>query len=541
MTTLLCVPIPVHEPESALAAAAAAKAAGADLVEFRVDEFFTGEAHQAAAVEGLVADSPLPCIVTCRLAAEGGQYEGDEGARVGLYERLAMAMAVGVGGEPGEPPRYIDVEAAAYTPEVRRRLALAMEHPEQVRDRTTSLILSMHDFGARPADLTRQLLKMRETPAAVLKVAYRARSLRDNLELFDLLAERDRPMVALGMGEFGLMSRVLAPKFGGFLTFASLRPETATAPGQPTVKELLELYRFRAIGPRTAVYGVVGYPLGHSLSPRVHNAGFGATGHDGVYLPLPVIEGYESFKATVGELVDHPRLGLRGLSVTLPHKENLVRLAREMGWGVDGVAAAVGAGNTLIVERDGSGNVAACRVVNTDVPALVEWARGAAGDLAGKRVAVAGAGGVGRAAAYGLKGAGASVRVFNRTRARAEELAAAAGVEAGGLEELAGEPWDVLVNCTEAGMAGGVSEGLSVVREEDLSNKGGRGVVLDTVYNPEETPLLRAARGAGLSATGGLPMFVGQAELQFLAWTGVRPPTGLFARIASGAIREPAG
>src|SRR5690606_36932426 len=106
--------------------------------------------------------------------------------------------------------------------------------PKQERHVRTRLILSTHDFNGRPADLTRKILAMQAEPAcAVVKVAYRARSIRDNLELFDTLSERQKPTIALGMGEFGLMSRALAPKFGGFLTFASLRDESATAPGQP--------------------------------------------------------------------------------------------------------------------------------------------------------------------------------------------------------------------------------------------------------------------------------------------------------------------
>lgn len=542
MTTLICIPIMVHDPEAALRDAAAAKAAGADLVELRIDEFFAGEEHQAAAVEGLVADSPLPCIVTCRVAAEGGHYEGHEEARVGLFERLAMAVGPGA-----HPPRYLDIEQAKLSPAALKRLMLAMEHPEQERDLAASLIVSSHDFAGRPADLTRRILGMRRQPASVLKVAFRARSIRDNLELFDLLLERDRPTIALGMGEFGLMSRVLAPKFGGFLTFASLRPSSATAPGQPTIGELLDLYRFRSIGPATAVYGVVGYPVGHSISPQVHNAGFGAIGHDGVYLPMPIIEGYESFKATLGELLDHPRLNLRGLSVTIPHKENLVRLARESGWEIDPVAAAVGAGNTLVAERHSDGRVSRCRVLNTDVPALVDSLRELTGDLAGKRVAVVGAGGVGRAAAYGLAAAGAQVTVYNRTpergRTLAESLAGVSGpgtIAAADPGLLAAARPDAYINCTPMGMAG-AGLGPAAIPEEILSNSAPGAVVLDTVYNPEDTALVLAARKAGLRAAGGVSMFVRQAAAQFSAWTGVPPPTGLFERTAREALRGPAG
>ncbi|MCX5652707.1 MAG: type I 3-dehydroquinate dehydratase, partial [Planctomycetota bacterium] len=141
----------------------------------------------------------------------------------------------------------------------------------------------------RPIDLLRRVAAMQDDPlVSIVKLAWMARSIRDNLEAFDLLATRTKPLIALLMGEFGLMSRVLAPKFGGFLTFASDAEGSGTAPGQPTARELRDLYRFGAIGPATRVFGVVGWPVAHSRSPAFHNARFAEHGYDGVYLPLPV-------------------------------------------------------------------------------------------------------------------------------------------------------------------------------------------------------------------------------------------------------------
>ena len=122
------------------------------------------------------------------------------------------------------------------------------------------------------------------------------------------------------MGEAGLISRVLAKKFGGFLTFASLEDGAGTAPGQVSIRDMKRLYRWDAINPATKVYGVVASPVAHSMSPAVHNAAFDETGHDGVYLPLLVNPGYESFKAFMESFVPFEGLDLSGLSVTLPHK-----------------------------------------------------------------------------------------------------------------------------------------------------------------------------------------------------------------------------
>ncbi len=533
--TLLCVPILVTDTPSALRDAQTAKDAGADLVEFRIDDIFHGYKSPTGeeAVAQLVDQSPLPCIITCRPAGpEGGHYDGPDDARLSLYQRMGTALGLTA------PPRYIDVELSTYqrSANIQQKVHLAVGYPNERRELQTSLILSTHDFTGRPADLSRRILAMRGIPAAkVLKIAFLARSIRDNLELFDLLADRDRPTIALAMGEFGLMSRVLAPKFGGFLAFASLRDSSATAPGQPTIRDLLDLYRFRSITPSTAVYGVVGYPISHSLSPHIHNAGFEAVEHDGVYLPLPVAPGYESFKATILELIHHAPLGLRGLSVTSPHKENLATLAREQGWSLDEVSTAMGAANTLAIGPEGS--VARFRVLNTDTPALARTLADALGNLTSKRIAVVGAGGVGRAAAMGLAAAGATVIIFNRTRMRGDELAMAliptarGRVSAADMADLPRTRCDAYVNCTPVGMKDGPA-GSPPIPVAQIAGIAPGAVVMDTIYNPLETPLLAAARAAGLRPVSGLPMFIAQAAAQFSAWTGKPAPAALFERIA---------
>ena len=560
MPTLLCVPITVQDEDQAAADARIARQSGADLVEFRIDELFAGDLEAPAggphpavlAIERLVAACPLPCIVTCRSSAEGGAYDGDDDARVSLYERLGTK-------EPGKSPTYLDVELAAYarSANLKQKINLAVRHPGQQREVGPSLILSMHDFTGRPADLTRRVLAMQNEPAcAVAKFAIKARSLRDNLELFELLEGRTKPMIALAMGEFGLLSRVLAPKFGGFLTFASLRPAAATAPGQPTVADLTGLYRFRSIGRRTKVYGIIGWPVTQSKSPMLHNAAFDEMGHDGVYLPLPIPtpeggtaeDAYLIFKATLLDLVHDPRLEFSGASVTIPHKEHLVRLAREQGWAVDEVAAGVGAANTLVIERDASGRAVSIRVMNTDVAGIVDPLRREIGSLAGVRAAVVGAGGAGRAAAYGLARAGANVTFFNRdphrARAVADELArnGTGGVETQPLDALAAFAGAVLVNCTPVGMKGGPDPNACPMPIDELAARGNFGpgsIVFDTVYNPVRTPLLARSGEKGARTIDGVRMFVRQAAVQSHAWTGRWPDEARFDRLVRESLAEP--
>jgi len=328
------------------------------------------------------------------------------------------------------------------------------------------------------------------------------------------------------------MSRVLAPKFGGFLTFASDAEGSGTAPGQPTARELRDLYRFGAIGPATRVFGVVGWPVAHSRSPAFHNARFAEHGYDGVYLPLPVPSEWEHFKASIGALVDHDRLDFAGASVTIPHKEHLVRFVRERGGEIDADAAWLGAANTLVVRPLGTPDAQRLYATNTDMPAAVEVlsaalaTRGRA--LEGARVAVLGAGGVARAVAGGLALAGATVVVVNRTRAKAEALATVlsgrARANGGVTRVVAGDERDfdcnapscerfhAFVNCTPLGMEGGPDPKGSAMPDDAFLDDSV--VVMDTVYAPKETPFLREARARGAVTVDGEAMFLKQAELQ---------------------------
>ncbi len=548
MPSLICVPIMVDDAAAAIADAQQARLAGADLVEFRIDRVFHGEGDEdgARAIERLIAESPLPCIVTCRPPGEGGEYDGDDAARVALFERIcAAAQATG-----RHPPRYIDVELATYTrsANLRQKIDLGVRHPNQVRDIDTSLILSVHDFAGRPPRLLDTIIRMRsQSAAAVHKIAWRARSLRDNIEAFELLSERDRPTIMLLMGEPGLMSRVLASKFGGFLTFASLRDTSATAPGQPTIRDLLSLYRFRTIGPASAVYGVIGWPVGHSLSPAVHNAGFDAVGHDGVYLPLPIPPEWEHFKATVLALLDFAPLTLRGASVTIPHKEHLVRLAREdrsRTWNVDPLVERCGAANTLVVDPGG-----AVRVLNTDAGAAVAAVTQAlsSSDLDGRQISILGAGGVARSIAAGFAQAGATVTIFNRGRERAERLVEDLSTGSPFAGRLAVGDWskrcapccEVLINCTPVGMTGGPDPHGLPVEDESLARCKPGALVVETVYAPARTPLLSAAADYGLRVVDGLSIFTAQAAEQFRAWTGRPAPVGLFDRVVRETLFPP--
>ena len=542
--TLVCVPITVESVEQALEEAALARTLGADLIELRVDDLFTGEQHEADEIIRLLSRCPLPVILTCRPAWEGGGYDGDETDRISMFEFVCTSE---------RPPAYLDVELAAYTASenIRQKVNLCVAHPKQTRSVKTRLILSSHDFDTRPADLTKRLLAMYAEPScAVAKIAYRARSIRDNLELFEITREAPKPTIALGMGEFGLMSRVLAPKFGGFLTFASLRDESATAPGQPTISDLLGMYRFRSIGRQTKLYGVIGWPVTQSLSPAIHNAGFEAVGHDGVYLPLPVVADPEdaeastaSVRVTIESLADH--VDFAGASVTIPHKESVAQLYAGDVSDQHGVVRPIGAANTVAWEWRRDDEVGRIRdsdelVFNTDATALRALLGETLGVMHGRTLCVVGAGGVARAAVWAGLQARAYVAIANRTTARAEAVADWFNGQADrtweragrviGLDEVATLNAAAYVNCTPVGMATGPDpDGLSIPVPDMLVAP--ETVFFDTVYNPIETPMLRAARERGCQTIDGVQMFVRQAAEQFRIWTGKAAPAELLDRI----------
>lgn len=239
------------------------------------------------------------------------------------------------------------------------------------------------------------------------------------------------------------------------------------------------------------------------------------------------------------ELIEHPRLTFRGCSVTLPHKENLIRLALEQGWEIDPAARAMGAGNTLVVgERTGE----KLRVLNTDASGLRDVLEKELGSLQEKRISILGAGGMARAATYACVHSGALVTIHNRTRGHAERLARdlshsrAAVIAIGSLADVVSAEPDVVINCTSVGMTAGPAPSDTPLDVAALARRLPDVLVIDTVYKPRETPLLKAARAAGLRTLDGVGLFLAQAARQFEAWTGSPAPRALFERVAAEAL-----
>ena len=526
--THLAVVIMVHSLDQALGASARAAEQGADLVEFRIDRF----TDDRDAVRQLVERASLPCIVTCRPKWEGGDYDGDDQTRISLLEYVGLGV---------RQPAYVDVELAAYqrSANLRQKIGLVVDHPGQVRPTNTGLILSSHDFEGRPIDLYQRIEAMTAAAACrVIKIVWMARSLRDNLEAFEILMQHHKPTMALCMGEPGLASRVLAKKFGALLTFAALESDSGTAPGQITVQRLKSLYRWDALNGETRVYGVIGHPVSHSKSPAVHNGGFDATGYNGVYLPMPVAPGYESFKATCASWLAMAALDFRGASVTFPHEQNLLRFVRESGGEVEPLAERIGAADTLTVGEDGSTYAS-----NSDYAAALDAVCATLDcgpdDLKGQRVAVIGAGGAARAVVAGFAQHGANITIYSPTPENASALAASfegapGQVTTARLEDLRDASCQIYINCTPLGMHPH-TDASPIDGNEPTKGWGPGTIVFDTICNPVYTRLLRRARVDGCVKISGVEMFVRQAAAQFRLWTEQDAPLDVFRRIMATA------
>ena len=450
---------------------------GADLVELRLDGVADPD------VGGALADRRHPVVATCRPAWEGGAFAGSEAER-----RRILLEACRLGAE------YVDVE---------QRAGFADEVLDARGGR--GVVLSFHAFDGVPADLEARYRSMRATGAEVVKIAAAAGSLTESLQVARLGRDGES-RVLIGMGAAGIPSRVLAGRFGSCWTYAG----DGVAPGQIDLARMQGQFRFREISDDTAVYGVLGSPIGHSLSPAMHNAGFRAHGIDAVYLPLEAT-GVEDFLAFADAI------GLRGASVTAPFKEAIMPHVVEQ----DAVGRAIGAVNTL--RRPGSGG--AWEGSNTDVPGLLAPLAGRLA-LAGARATVLGSGGVARAAAFALRGEGAEVTVCARRPERAAAVAEAApGTRAAPLPPRPGS-WDLLVNTTPLGTW--PAAGRSPLPDGPFDGR----LVYDLVYNPPETRLLADAARAGCDTIGGLDMLVAQAVRQFAWWTGETPSPDLFRQAA---------
>ena len=491
----VCIALGLPDVPSLLAHARREAEAGETFFEFRLD-FLDRPLAGAAAIREFLDKFPESIILaTCRRHQNHGKFNGS------IEEQMAVLdLAV----ESGARAVDIEIETAEAAP------AGANAFHGRVH-----VVLSYHNYEATPSldAVASRLMKVR---ADAYKIVTTARKPSDNLRV--LAAAKTFPrerMVVLAMGELGFPSRVLSPVFGGAYTYAAPLCASGTAAGQVCADSLRHLYHVEKLGKSTRIYGVIADPVRHSISPAVHNRAFQSRRVDAVYLPFLVppahLRDFFSLAA---------KLPLAGFSVTIPHKQKILRYLDA----VDPLARRIGAINT-VWRKAGK-----WRGTNTDAPAITgPLARLL--PLAKAKVLIVGNGGAARSAAFALADAGASITLVGRNPDRVRSLAKVCGAEAICRDQLDGRYFDVLVHATPLGM-------LPHVDASFFEGNIPADVVFDMVYNPLETQLLRRAREQGKQALPGLEMFVEQAVRQFEMWTGDTAPRQAMVKAAYEALEQ---
>jgi 3-dehydroquinate dehydratase/shikimate dehydrogenase len=478
----LCVAIQGASPEGMIERAGAALK-DAKFFEFRLDSLPKPATALPLLNQFLTRNREVTAIATCRRKQNGGNFAGALAAELDLLAKAAQAGC-----------QIVDLEVESAEEAKPAQLA-------KLRAAGAALMVSFHDF-MRTRSLEAAADRIAVFKPDYVKVVSTARSLADNLAILRLIEDRSLSahVVAIAMGEEGIVSRVLGVRAGAAFTFASFSDGTETAPGQVAVRTLLDMYRVEHLDQATRVFGVAGNPIAHSLSPLMQNTAFRRENVNAVLLPLKV--------RTLADLLT--------LTQELPpHLANM-----------DPLTGRIGACNTLRTGVDGK-----LYGFNTDVAGIVRPLEKRL-RLKGARIAVLGAGGAARAAVFGLVDQGAEVFVVNRTHEHAVTLARQAKAKSLKHELFAKQHFNVLINATPCGMKG--AKQTLPIAENELNAD----LVFDMVYNPLETPLLALARARGIPVIGGVEMFVQQGARQFEIWTGKPAPETEMLRVVEHELRK---
>ncbi|MGO9435899.1 MAG: shikimate dehydrogenase [Terracidiphilus sp.] len=493
----LCVAIQAGSPAEMVDRAEAALR-DVRFFEFRLDSLPKPAVALPYLKQFLSEHRDVTAVATCRRKEYGGGFVGSLNAELSI---LADAVLVGC--------QIVDLEVESAEEAKPAQIA-------KLRASGAALLISFHDF-TRTRGLEQVADRIERFKPEYVKVVSTARSLADNLAILRLIEDRSLSanVVGIAMGEEGVLSRVLGPRAGAAFTFASLNDSVETAPGQVAARTLLDLYRIEHLDQATRIFGVVGNPIAHSLSPLMHNTAFRREIVNAVMLPLKA-RSLDDLLTVVRELP------VAGVAVTMPFKEEVLPHLANM----DPLTARIGACNTLRTGADGK-----LYGFNTDVAGVIRPLEKRL-RLKGARVAVLGAGGAARAAIFALIDQGAEVFVINRTHEKAVALARQAKAKSLKHEVFAKQRFDVLINSTPCGMKG--NKQPMPIAENELN----AGLVFDMVYNPIETPLLKLAHSRGVPVVSGLEMFVQQGARQFEIWTGKPAPENEMLRVVEHELRR---
>ncbi len=487
-----------------LASVVARAAELGELVELRLDCLHKDEWDIWRKIAG---QTNRPLIVTLRPDHEGGK--GD----LAREDRIRFWTSIGeVNGEV-----MFDLELEVLNEAQAKNANL----------NSSRIICSQHQLEGEVAHLERKYERLSDTSAAILKIAVHAHDANDCLPVFKLIdraRSEGREIIAIAMGPAGIMTRILGPSRGSYLTFGALDDDSATAPGQLTARELREVYRVDRIDRETRIMGLIGCPVSHSRSPQIHNAAFAESNQNAVFIPFEVRDLDAFMRRMVREESREIDWNVRGFSVTAPHKTGVIKYLDSL----DPAAKAIGAVNTVVV---GDGGL---RGYNTDAAAFLKPLSARIESLEQLRFAIIGAGGAARAVTWKLKDAGASVSLFARNLPKAKLIGDDFCVASHDLSSANFAEFDVVVNATPLGTRGALEDETPVTADQL------RGVRLayDLVYNPLETRFMSEAKAAGCERVGGLEMLIAQAAEQFKLWTGATPNLATMRNAAAKALER---
>lgn len=470
-------------------------------VEFRLDYLPNPVAIIPKVKTFLYERGEVTAVATCRRVATGGKFKGNIAAELEVLEKAAVAGC-----------HLIDIELQT----AEHLKPAQMKH---LRSRGAALIISYHDFESTK-DLDKIFDRIKPFQPEFAKIVSTAKTLTDNVTMMRFLERRrdEAELIGISMGDQGTISRVLGLRAGSVFTFASAHAGEETGAGQIDARTLREAWRIDQIDASTKVYGVVGNPVRHSLSPLMQNMAFRRETVNAVFLPLQTTR--------LNDLLTLVReVPLHGLAVTMPFKSEILKHLEK----TDALSEKIGACNTVVRAQDGK-----LYGFNTDVAAIVRPLERRL-QLKGAKILVLGAGGAGRAAVFGLAEKGAEVFIWNRTAETAKKLARQAKAKTIRKELLAKTSFDVIVNTTPVGMRG--VKPVNLLEPNEINAR----LVFDLVYNPIDTPLIRMAREKGLPVVTGVEMFVHQGARQFEIWTGKPAPEEEMLRVVVHALRQAAG
>lgn len=442
----------------------------ADLLEFRLDLFTSRDARS---LDMLLKKCKLPVIFTLRSKNQGGNYQESEEKRLAEIRRLAACH-----------PAYFDVECTIPQNFLND---IALNFPE------IRWILSFHDFKNCPTEIEKLLKIMPSVKNSLYKLAVTTKSTSETLS-FLCSAKKYPGHIYICMGEYGEISRIIAPMIGSTITYACLAETHATAPGQLSLELLTKVYRYKSLRADTALYGLIGNPITGSISEHTHNVFMESCGINAVYVKLKV-EPDELITAL--EQMKH--LGFRGLSVTMPFKEKMLEVLER----IDPEAQTIGSVNTLILDQG------KWKGYNTDGIGALDCLE-MKDEVKDKHILLIGAGGAARAIAFEAKKRYAHVTILNRTKEKAVLLAKNFNFIGDGLDQLdlyLQKKWDMIIKT----IPGDVSLDLSY-QTHALP------VIMDITTKPMHTPFLARAKTADCPLIYGYEMFIRQALKQFHLW-----------------------